>query len=285
MVVSNPKVWLITGAATGFGRCLALTALSRGDRVVATARCLEKLHGLPCGPNLHLLALDVDDEPEEIRSKVDQAASIWGTIDVLVNNAGTGLTGLLEEGGVEQMVKQYRTNVFGQLAVTTAVLPYMRTAKRGTVVVLGSRSAWKTEIGVRFYASSKAAIHAMSESLAVELKPFNIRVLIVEPGSFRTKVSYAHPFFSANPIPDYDESRKLGFQTFAAHPEKFRGDPSKAMNIVVDVVRGEGVATGKPFPLYLVLGEDAETDIRTKCAKVLDHLDEWKSVLRTTDFE
>jgi len=125
----------------------------------------------------------------------------------------------------------------------------------------------------------------MSETLALELGPLNIRVLLVEPGAFRTEGIYSHQFDCSNPIPDYDEQRVSGCVNFPSISGKQPGDPDKAMNIVVDVVKGEGCAGGREWPLYLVLGKDVEADIRHKCAKVLKHLDDWNDVVRGVDLD
>lgn len=278
------KVWLITGTSSGFGRRLTGLALARGDRVIATARTLRNIENFPKHPNLHLMQLDVSTSTKEIKARIDHAARVWNGIDVLVNNAGYGLPALLEEGGASLMLRQFQTNFFGVVNVCNAVLPHMRKKRSGTVVVIGSRSAWKPEIrGLGFYAASKAAVHTMSESLALELEPFNIRVLLVEPGSFRTEGILGHQWDCSNPIPDYDEQRADGRVNFSKPAGKQPGDPVKAMEIVVDVVKGEGCAAGREWPLYLVLGKDAETDIRNKCAKVLKHLDDWNDVVRGVD--
>ncbi|KAG1723193.1 uncharacterized protein EDB91DRAFT_182379 [Suillus paluster] len=280
--MSDPKVWLITGTSSGFGRRLVSAVLERGDRVVATARSLQKIQDFPQSPNLHLLELDVTSGSSAVRDRVDEAAKVWGRIDVLVNNAGVGLPGILEECGVDLMIRQYRTNVFGVLDVTNAALPYMRERSSGTVVIIGSRSAWRPEVrGLGAYSSSKAAVHAMGETLALEVAPFNIRVLIVEPGAFRTENIYSNKFDTwTNPIPDYDDQRAQSLVRYEGMAGNQPGDPMKAMKVVVDVVRGEGVAAGREWPLYLVLGEDAETDVRNKCATMLKHLDEWQDAIR-----
>ncbi|KAG0702629.1 hypothetical protein DFH29DRAFT_999178 [Suillus ampliporus] len=278
----DPKVWLITGTSSGFGRRLVSVVLERGDHVVATARSLQKIQDFPQSPNLHLLELDVTSGSSAIKDRVDEAAKVWGRIDVLVNNAGIGLPGILEECGADLLIRQYRTNVFGVLDVTNAALPYMREKRSGTIVIIGSRSAWKPEIrGLGAYSSSKAAVHVMSETLALEVAPFNIRILVVEPGSFRTENIYSNTFDTwTNPIPDYDDGRAHSLVTYGAIAGNQPGDPVKAMKVVVDVVRGEGVAAGREWPFYLVLGEDAERDVRNKCATMLKHLDEWQDVIR-----
>ncbi|KAF9002466.1 hypothetical protein BDQ17DRAFT_530397 [Cyathus striatus] len=291
--VEETRVWVITGTSSGFGRRLVTSALARGDRVIATARSQEKLDNLVslCSPdvqdNLRTLELDINEAEDVVQKKIDEAAAIWGRIDVLVNNAGIGYPSLVEEGGNQLLRRQFETNVFGIMNVTYAALPHLRNSPRNdaTVVTVGSRSAWKTELaGIGPYAASKAAIHVITETLMVELSPFNIRVLLVEPGSFRTEGIYGQGYNTSNPISAYDELRNVSIKRFASVPGTEKGDPDKAMEAVVDVVRGEGVAKGRPFPPYLVLGQDAENDIRNKCAKVLTNLDAWQDVTRGVNF-
>jgi len=283
---SESQVWLITGTSSGFGRRLVSSALARGDRVIATARDTDKVKGLPGSDNLRLLQLDVTDCDDVIKARIDEALAVWGRIDVLVNNAGIGLGGLIEEGGIQRFKEQFNTNVFGVLNVTNAVLPHLRERRSGTVVILGSRSAWKTDIpGLAPYCSSKAAIHAIGETLAAEVAQFSIRVLIVAPGSFRTEGIYGNPFFMSNPIMDYDTLRHASAKRFHSVSGTEKGDPVKAAEAIVDVVRGEGMAEGKEWPMYLILGHDCEDAVKTKCAKVLAALDEWKDVTRAMNFD
>jgi len=136
-----------TGCSSGFGRRLVASALARGDRVIATARAVEDIK-VPSSPNLSVLQLDVTDGFEAIKAVLDKAAKIWGHIDILVNNAGVGYTGLLEEGGSSLLEKQFKTNVMGVLDVTNAALPYLRASRSGTVIIVGSRSAYRTEVPV-----------------------------------------------------------------------------------------------------------------------------------------
>jgi NAD(P)-dependent dehydrogenase (short-subunit alcohol dehydrogenase family) len=134
------------------------------------------------------------------------------------------------------------------------------------------------------YAASKAAVHALAETLTVEVAPLGVRVLLIEPGAFRTGI-YGQPYFTQNAIADYDEMRRVSVARFASVSGTEKGDPQKAMEVVVDVVRGEGVARGRPWPGRLTLGEDAENDMRVKCKKVLDGADEWKDVVRGVNFD
>jgi len=285
----NSNVWLVTGASSGFGKRFVLSALARGDRVIAAARSLEKLgHFISTldpkvTDRVQPLQLDLTDGEETIKQKIDKAFTFWNRIDILVNNAGFGVGGMMEEGGTKLLRRVFDTNVFGVLDVTTATLPYIRQSPAGCVVVIGSRSAWKAELpGLGHYAASKAAIHAVTESFMSELAEFHIKVLLVEPGSFTTEGMYSQAYFTENLIPAYDGLRLSSEERVATTgPGGLkRGDPNKAAEAVVDVVRGEGVAKGRPWPGYLVLGEDAEEDVKAKCSKVLTALEEWSDVTR-----
>ncbi|EEB93264.1 hypothetical protein MPER_08107 [Moniliophthora perniciosa FA553] len=157
-------VWFITGTTSGFGHRLVKLALARGDLVIATARSLEKLDALYSdsskNQSLRLLQLDITIGFDKIKDIVQEAVKVWGRIDVLVNNAGNGYLGLVEEATSEMYRRQFETNVFGIMDVTNAVLPYMRARKSGTIVTIGSRSVWRADTpGIGAYAASKATIH------------------------------------------------------------------------------------------------------------------------------
>ncbi|KAK2467668.1 hypothetical protein APHAL10511_000523 [Amanita phalloides] len=284
------KVWLITGTSSGMGRRLVFAVLARGDKVIATARSPVKLVDLVgnCDrllrENLRTIALDVTEGRKSIEDKMHQAAGFWGRIDVLVNNAGIGYPGLVEEAGADLLRAQFEPNLFGLMDVTLAGLPYLRSQKGSTLIFVGSRSAWKTDlVGIGIYAASKAAVHALAESLTPELEPFGVRVLHVAPGSFRTEGMYSHGFHDKNRLACYDDIRTAAEKRFASVPGTEKGDPVKGMEVVVDIVRGEGVAKGKPWPGLLVLGEDAERDIRKKCQATLEILDNWGDVARSVN--
>ncbi|KAJ8482977.1 hypothetical protein ONZ45_g14771 [Pleurotus djamor] len=285
--MSTERVWLITGCSAGFGRRLATSALQRGDKVIATARSLEKLSCLKeksqgFEDNLRLLELDVTSGLGAIKTKIDEAAGIWGRIDVLVNNAGYGVPAIIEEGGADSIRLQFATNLYGPIDVICAALPHMRAKMSGTIVNIGSRSAWKTEIpGIGPYSASKAALHALTETLSIELAQFNIKTLIVAPGAFKTEGAYNYPWDNPNPLPAYEALRNAALSKFGSIRDAIKGDPDKAMEVVVDVVRGEGVAKDREWPGYLILGEDAEVDIRNKIGKVGKALDDWGDVTRS----
>ncbi|KAF7984288.1 hypothetical protein HWV62_15245 [Athelia sp. TMB] len=277
------------GTSSGFGKRLVLSALKRGDFVISSSRSSKLPADFPQSPRIHHIVLDLDSGTDEIKKNVDEAVKIWGRIDVLVNNAGSVLPAMLEEGGTMILQKQLQTNLFGVLDVTNAVLPHMRARKSGTVVFSGSRSSWRTDVPASVDLSSVA----LGECFAVELEPFKINVLIVEPGGFRTEGMLTTPFYKENPIPDYDELRTRWEYIFSRIPGTQRGDPAKATEIMVDFVRSEGVAQGMLWPLekgialpvFLPLGQDCEDAIKEKCDLVLDACVEWKDVLRSTDFD
>ncbi|TFY80834.1 hypothetical protein EWM64_g3173, partial [Hericium alpestre] len=216
----SSRIWLITGASAGLGFALTKRVLARGDRVLAGVRNIAKFPTGELPPadsaRAHVFALDVSHPASEIKARVDSAISVWGRVDVLVNNAGIGIRAIQEEGGAEYLAQSLQTNLFGVMNVTNAVLPHMRSRKDGTVVIIGSRSAWRNEFpGIGLYAISKAAVHSYGETLSAELAPFNIRVLIVCPGSFKTPGIYPSTT-SGTPIGDYASTRTAIAERFSA---------------------------------------------------------------------
>ncbi|KAH9934304.1 uncharacterized protein B0H18DRAFT_980797 [Fomitopsis serialis] len=190
---------------------------------------------------LHILELDVTEPEDTIKRKAAEAVAVWGRVDVLVNNAGNAPKSLLEEGGSTTALEQFNVNFFGQLNVTHAILPYMRDRRSGTVVFLGSRSVWKPDaVMTGYYIASKAAIHAYSETLAAEVARFNVKVLLVAPGHFRTEKLHTAPYVMAHHIPAYDAMREEEMARFNQLWHKARGDTDRAVEVIVDVVRGEG---------------------------------------------
>ncbi|TFY67125.1 hypothetical protein EVG20_g4054 [Dentipellis fragilis] len=283
------KVWLITGAGSGLGASLAGAVLARGDKVIITGRpgSKEKMQGmvdaLPDNERdesrIRLLELDVTDTTENIRLIMKTAVDFWGRIDVLVNNAGIVVPGITEEQGVQGWERQFRTNVFGVINVTNAVLPYMRARRDGNVVILGSRSAWKNDFpGIGPYSASKAAIHSYADTLSAEVGTFNIRVLNLAPAAFRTS-GFDPPKPIVDHIDDYDPIRQQMAAIVKERRERSSfGDPRKGMEIVVDVVRGEGRAAGREWSSLLFLGGDALVHIREKMHKWEHDLEAWSDV-------
>ncbi|TFK93350.1 NAD-P-binding protein [Polyporus arcularius HHB13444] len=281
--IRGELVWFITGTSSGLGRALVYAALKRGDCVIATARSLEKIEDFPKTDKIRLMQLDVTEGFASIQAKLHKAIGFFGRVDVVVNNAGTGVPSILEEGGSDLLRKQFDVNLFGLADVTNATLPHMRLRRSGTVVLIGSRSSW-AQLPVRLYASSKAAVRVLGEGLNEELTPFGIRTLIVEPGLFRTNF-LDDPVYAGNPIPDYDVMREEIAKRRRGARERMNGDPAKAMELLVDVVRGEGKAKGKAWPLYLPLGWATDDAIQAKTKTILGVLDEWRDVIRDLDYD
>ncbi|KAF8580265.1 NAD(P)-binding protein [Ramaria rubella] len=295
--LSLPKVWVITGTSAGLGRELAVVALSRGDRVIGTARCHDKVMDLESAfpETFHSLQLDVTDTFETISAKAKQAVAIWGYVDVLVNNAGYSIIGTIEESRVDGLLEMFKTNVFGHVNVTNAFLPYMRAQRSGTIVFVGSRSGWYQHFpSTGLYSSSKAAIHAIADALAEELKPMNIRVLNVVPGGLRNG-NISHAQFSsalthqANygplEVPEYVTIRRNVEEILRRSNGTQPGNVNRAAGAIVDVVRGEGIAQGRKWNGTLFLGSDAVRDVKIKCEATLRNLESWGDIANSIDHD
>jgi NAD(P)-dependent dehydrogenase (short-subunit alcohol dehydrogenase family) len=274
-------VWFITGASTGLGRTLAETVLANGDRVIATARNVAALDHLT-GPDFDLdrvirLPLDVTDPPQ-VRAAVAEAIERAGAIDVLVNNAGHGLVGALEELTDEQFARVMGTNVFGVFAVTRAVLPHMRARRRGHIVQLSSVGGVVGNPGHAAYATAKFAVEGLSEALAGEVAPFGIRVTIVEPGPFRTGFAGRSMNF-AEPIDDYRDTPAGALRArFSAQDGVQPNDPVRAAEAIITAVRDSS------SPLRLPLGPEAVSRIRQKLRSQLADIEAWEKVSLDTRF-
>lgn len=235
---------------------------------------------------LHILELDVTEPEESIRRKAAEAVAVWGRVDVLVNNAGNAPKSLLEEGGSTMALEQFNVNFFGQLNVTHAILPYMRERRSGTVVFFGSRSVWKPDaVMTGYYIASKAAIHAYSETLAAEVSRFNVKVLLVAPGHFRTEKLHTAPYVMAHHIPAYDAMREEEMARFNKLWHKARGDTDRAVEVIVDVVRGEGCAAGRTLPFWLLLGNATYVNARAHAERLAQDMDAWQDVAKDLDIQ
>ncbi|TDL27961.1 short-chain oxidoreductase [Rickenella mellea] len=288
----SQKVWFITGTSSGLGLHLVRVALARNDKVIATARTLSTIQHL-ASDSCSVLQLDVREPFETISARVAEAISIYGRVDVVVNNAGVGMVGISEDVGSEGYLIPMQTHFFGPLNVTNAFLPHMRERRDGCIVFIGSRSSWKSHLPMYGpYAASKAALNAAAEALSAELVPFNIRVLSVLPGALRTSnwpnltVLPSSRSSSLSSVRDaYGPMRDATLAHMSTLHGTQPGDPALAAEAIVDVVRGEGAAAGRAWPGMLALGEDAEGDIREKLGSVEGNLNEWKDVTRGITFK
>jgi len=273
------RTWFITGAGRGFGALIVEEALSRGDNVVATTRDPSELIRRYAGEaRLLALPLDVTDE-RQAHEAAAEAVQRFGRIDVLVNNAGYGLLSAVEEASAEEIVNQYRTNVFGVLAVTRAVLPHMRRQRSGHVMNISSIGGYSAYQGWGVYGSTKFAIEGITEAMALELKPLGIHATVVEPGFFRTDFLDERSLHrSANVIDDYDETvgamRRLATDVNHAQP----GNPAMLAKALM------ALADARHPPVRLPLGSDTVARIEAKNRFVAEELAQWRELAVSTDF-
>jgi NAD(P)-dependent dehydrogenase (short-subunit alcohol dehydrogenase family) len=274
------KTWFITGASRGSGALIAKRALEVGDQVVATASNPQTIaDALGSHPYLLVLPLDVTNEPQA-REAAAAAVKRFGRIDVLLNNAGLGLLGAVEEAAAEEVERLYRANVFGLLSVTRAVLPQMRRQRSGHVLNMSSVGGYHGSVGFGVYSSTMFAVEGLSEALAGELKPLGIKVTIIEPGYFRTDFLDSQSLMvSPTSIDDYTET--VGATRVRAKSVNHNqpGDPIKLAAAIVDLA-------GNPeAPLRLPFGSDTIAAIKAKNAFVAAELAKWRSVSVSTDFD
>ena len=272
------KVWFVTGTSSGFGRAIVEEAIARGDRVVATARDPRKLGGLVAVAPDRVVAVGLDvTRPAELEPAIAAAIRRFGAIDVLVNNAGYSVVGALEETSEAELRSVLETMFFGAVAMTRAVLPHMRERQRGTIVQITSVGGLTTAPGFGPYCAAKHALEAVSESLAAEVAPFGVRVLIVEPGAFRTELFGGA--FRSLPAMDVYAASVGPMRAYVADQAGVQaGDPVKAARAIADAVQA-----GAPT-LRLPLGADAVQAIRAKLAQVTADVDRSERIAAATAF-
>jgi len=273
------KTWFITGASRGFGLLIAKVALARGDNVIATARQPQSIvAALGASPQLLAVPLDVTVEGAAIAA-AEQGLARFGRIDVLVNNAGYGLLGAVEEASADDVRRIYETNVFGVLNVTRAVLPAMRRQGSGHVINISSIGGYQAYHGWGVYGSTKFAVEGITEALAQEVQPLGIHVTVVEPGFFRTDFLDASSLSTSAEISDYAETvgAMRRFAADANHQQP--GDPLKLASAMLML------ADAKQPPLRLALGSDTVARVRAKNAAVEQELTTWMSLSLSTDHE
>ena len=276
---SFKRVWMITGASRGMGAEITAAALAHGDAVVATARKSSAITNAPGSqPGLLAVDLDVTNESAALQA-VKLAMEHFGRIDVLVNNAGYGLAGAVEESSAEEVRSIFDTNVMGLLNVTRAVLPHMRGQRSGHVINMSSLGGYRVGAGFGVYGSTKFAVEGLSEALHAELSPLGIHVTVVEPGYFRTDFLDSSSAMEAkNVIADYAETAGKVRASARAYNHRQPGDPKRLAQALLTLV-----SAGNP-PLRLQLGTDALTRVREKHVFVEQELQTWEALSRSTDF-
>lgn len=271
------RTWLITGASSGFGRAIARAALAAGDRVVATARRPDTLDSLVAEAADRAVALPLDvSDPDQISDAVSTATNHFGRIDVLVNNAGYGSVGAVEEVDITELRALHEVMFIGPIRLTQAVLPGMRARGSGTIVQISSMGGQTSPPGFGAYCSAKFALEAISEALAAEIGPLGIKVLIVEPGAFRTEFGGERMHRSRTRIDDYASTVGLT-RTAVDHMDGSQpGDPDLAAAAILRLV------DARAAPLRLALGNDAVDSIRAKHAQLAADLNGWEELSRST---
>ncbi|MGQ5833962.1 oxidoreductase [Serratia sp. IR-2025] len=276
--MASAKTILITGVSSGFGQALAREALAVGHRVVGTVRNSEALQAFGALDTQRAFGylLDVTDV-ERIDEVVGEIESAVGPIDVLVNNAGYGHEGILEESPLAELRRQFDVNVFGAVAMIKAVLPGMRQRRRGHIINITSMGSFITLPGISYYCGSKFALEGISETLSKELAPFNLRVTAVAPGSFRTDWAGRSMVRSPRRLPDYDALFEPVRQARQEKSGKQLGDPVKAAHAMLALIESQTP------PTHLLLGSDALSLVRQKLEALGKEIEQWEQLTRSTD--
>lgn len=271
--------WFITGCSTGLGRALAAAVLEAGHTAVLTARKPDTLADLAeAHPDTALvLPLDVRDHAQVVEA-VRLGEERFGSLDVLVNNAGYGYRSALEEGEPDEVAQLFATNFFGAVDVIQQVLPGMRSRGAGTIVNISSIAGRVSQPGSGYYSATKFALEGASDALAKEVGPLGVRVIIVEPGGFRTDFAGRSLTQSAKPIGDYSDTAGLRRKENDTIHGRQPGDPNKAAQAIL-----QAVASDDP-PLRLLLGSDALKRAEAELARQQAEVDAWREVTTGTDF-
>ncbi len=273
------KVWFITGCSTGFGRYLAIEALAKGYKVVVAARNPNDVQDIVANyPNTSLIVkLDVT-VADQINSSVKEAVEKFGTIDVLVNNAGIGYFGAIEESEEAEVRRMFEINVFGLAHMTQAVLPIMRKQRSGHILNIASIGGLRSFPGVGFYNATKYAVDGLSESLNKEVAPLGIKVTIVAPSGFRTDWAGRSANDSKIVIDDYAATAGKNKGDIRGYSGNQPGDPVRAAKAMIQVVETENP------PLRLLLGAAALKGARIKLEELKNDFDTWAAVTEGADF-
>ncbi|HEF5873735.1 TPA: oxidoreductase [Burkholderia cenocepacia] len=276
--MASGNIMLITGVSSGFGRALAQEALAAGHTVVGTVRSAQAAREFEALSAQAAVARVLDvTEFGRIDGVVADIEANVGPVDVLVNNAGYGHEGIMEESPLDEMRRQFDVNVFGAVAMMKAVVPFMRERRRGRILNITSMGGHITMPGIAYYCGSKFALEGISETLGKELEPFGIAVTAVAPGSFRTDWAGRSMARTPRSIADYDALFDPLRRAREEKSGKQLGDPAKAARAMLAVI-----AADRP-PAHLLLGSDALRLVRSKLAALDDEIRAWEAVTVSTD--
>jgi NAD(P)-dependent dehydrogenase (short-subunit alcohol dehydrogenase family) len=279
MTNENKAVWFITGCSTGFGRALATELLENGYRVAVTARNIDKVSDLVEINKENALAIELDVTNEaQVKEAAAKAEEHFGRIDVLVNNAGFGYFGAVEESDEAEVRSMFETNFWGLAAMTRAVLPKMRERRAGTIVNISSIGGFAGNPSVGYYNATKFAVNGFSEALAKEVKPLGMSVIIVGPSGFRTDWAGRSANDASFDISDYAETAGQFKDTIRGYSGSQPGDPVRAAKAIIKAVEAEAP------PLYLFLGKAALKGAQAKIELVRNDLETWAETTEGADF-
>jgi len=273
------KVWFITGSSRGLGRSLTAAVLAKGDKVAAAARNTDTLYDLKekYPEQLYLVKLDVTNY-ELVHQSIASAVKHFGRIDVLVNNAGFGITGAVEAYTSDQVRSQLETNLYAPIEITRAVLPYMRKQRSGHILQISSIGGRVGSGGVSIYQAAKFGLSGFSEGLAVEVAPLGIKITAIEPGGFRTDWG-ASSMTYAPQVEGYETTVDARVAAFKSGKIKPMGDPDKAAKVMIDIVNHP-----EP-PLHLLLGSEAVAMVKHSESAKLRELEKWEPVSVSTNHD
>ena len=276
------KTWLITGCSSGIGKGIAKAVLESGDQAVVTARNKDKVLDIVEAYPDKALAVSLDVcKQESIDEVVKLAYEKFGTIDVLVNNAGYGYRSAVEEGEIEAVQTLYQINLFGPVQLIKAVLPKMREQKSGYILNVTSIAAARSAVGSAYYASSKAALELLTNGLMKEVAPLGIKAMVVQPGAFRTRFYDQESLQGTNDkISDYESTVGKSRPGNFTNARNQAGDPDKAGKVLVEVIN-----SGKELPEILTLGKAAVSAVKSTLKGKIKELDQWAEVSVSCDYE
>ena len=279
--MNTSKVWYVTGASRGLGLTLVKKLLENGYRVAATSRnayTLSQAAGLTDKNRFLPLAVDLNN-PDSIHESIQQTLAAFGRIDVVVNNAGYGMAGTVEEIADPDIRNIFNVNVFATIAVVKAVLPVMRSQKSGCIINIGSVAGFVGAPGWSVYSATKAAVAAFSEVIALDVKEFGIKVTVAEPSGFRTGFLSQHSLALTTTAIEGYEAVKNTQDRYLSSDGKQAGDPDRAAEIFIEL------AENPEPPMHLFLGNDAYNRAAKKLADMSEELEHWKPVTTAADFK
>lgn len=275
------NTWLITGCSSGLGKSLTESVLEYGDQVIVTARLVEDIQIFKQKYPQKVLTLQLDvTKEEEVKAAIAKGIEQFGTIDVLVNNAGYCLRGAVEECSFEEVRMQFETNFFGTVRMIQHVLPHMRKQKKGTIVNFSSIAALSTSEGSAFYGASKCAVEGLSDGLRKEVNPLGIKVIVVEPGPFKTDFFYRSIAINEHYIEDYQHTsgkRKVKIKNLDDSVMQGWGDNTKAAKVIIKAVKS------RESPFHLLLGSVAVRLAENIFASRTLEVAQWKELSIQTD--